>query len=44
MPMANGSVELHGGASFMKGALNYSDVITTVSNSYAEEIKNTTIW
>ncbi|MBM6838255.1 glycogen/starch synthase, partial [Clostridium saudiense] len=39
MPMANGSVELHGGASFMKGALNYSDVITTVSNSYAEEIK-----
>ena len=39
MPMANGSVELHGGASFMKGALNYSDIITTVSNSYAEEIK-----
>lgn len=39
LPMANGSVELHGGASFMKGALNYSDVITTVSNSYAEEIK-----
>jgi starch synthase len=41
MPMANGSIELHGGASFMKGALNYSDVITTVSNSYAEEIKTT---
>ena len=39
MPMENGSLELHGGASFMKGALNYSDIITTVSNSYAEEIK-----
>lgn len=39
MPVANGSIELYGGASFMKGALNYSDVITTVSNSYAEEIK-----
>lgn len=39
MPMANGSVELHGGVSFMKGALNYSDVITTVSRTYAEEIK-----
>lgn len=39
MPMANGSVELYGGASFLKGALNYSDAITTVSKSYAEEIK-----
>lgn len=39
MPMVDGSVELHGGASFLKGALNYSDLITTVSNTYAEEIK-----
>lgn len=39
MPMANGSVELHGGVSFMKGALNYSDEITTVSRTYAEEIR-----
>ncbi|MEG2246818.1 MAG: glycogen synthase GlgA [Romboutsia sp.] len=35
----NGSLELHGAVSFLKGALNYSDRITTVSNSYAEEIK-----
>lgn len=35
----NGSIELHGGASFLKGAINYSDKITTVSKTYAEEIK-----
>lgn len=35
----NGSIELHGGVSFLKGAINYSDKITTVSKTYAEEIK-----
>lgn len=35
----NGSMELYGAASFMKAALNYSDKITTVSKTYAEEIK-----
>ncbi|MGG7079653.1 glycogen synthase GlgA [Clostridium sardiniense] len=35
----NGSLELHGGVSFLKGAINYSDKITTVSRTYAEEIK-----
>ncbi len=35
----DGSLEFYGGMSFMKGALNYSDRISTVSNSYAEEIK-----
>ncbi|MEG1004614.1 MAG: glycogen synthase GlgA [Clostridium sp.] len=35
----NGSIELHGGASFLKGAINYSDKVTTVSEAYAEEIK-----
>lgn len=39
MPMINGSLEFNGGVSFMKGALNYSDQITTVSDSYAEEIQ-----
>lgn len=33
-------LEFHGGASFLKGGLVYSHVITTVSPSYAEEIKN----
>jgi starch synthase len=32
-------LELHGGASFLKGGLLYADRITTVSQSYAEEIK-----
>lgn len=32
-------LEFYGGGSCMKGALLYSDVITTVSESYAEEIK-----
>lgn len=35
----NGSMELYGAASFMKAALNYSDKVTTVSKTYAEEIK-----
>lgn len=39
MPLTNGSVELHGSVSFLKGGINYSDQITTVSNTYAEEIK-----
>jgi starch synthase len=33
------SLELHGGASFLKGGLLYSDWITTVSQTYAEEIQ-----
>ncbi|MGX6590824.1 glycogen synthase GlgA [Cetobacterium ceti] len=32
-------LEYKGGLSFMKGGINYSDFITTVSNSYVEEIK-----
>lgn len=39
MPLVNGSVELDGSVSFLKGGLNYCDQITTVSNTYAEEIK-----
>lgn len=39
MPLTNGSVELNGSVSFLKGGINYSDKITTVSNTYAEEIK-----
>lgn len=39
MPLANGSVELYGAVSFLKGGLNYCDQITTVSKTYAEEIK-----
>ena len=39
MPLDNGSVELDGSVSFLKGGLNYCDQITTVSNTYAEEIK-----
>jgi starch synthase len=33
------SVEFYGGVSFMKGGLNHSDIITTVSNTYKEEIQ-----
>lgn len=33
------SLEFYGGVSFMKGGLNYADVITTVSNTYKEEIQ-----
>lgn len=32
-------LELHGGASFLKGGLLFADRITTVSPTYAEEIK-----
>ena len=35
----NGGIELYGAASCMKGGINYSDRVATVSNSYAEEIK-----
>lgn len=35
----NGSIEFYGAASFMKGALNYSDKISTVSKTYAQEIQ-----
>lgn len=35
----NGSLELYGGVSFLKGAINYSDLITTVSKTYSEEMK-----
>lgn len=35
----DGSIEFNGGVSFLKGAINYSDKITTVSKSYEEEIK-----
>lgn len=31
-------VEFYGQVSFMKGGLNFSNIITTVSNTYAEEI------
>ncbi len=33
------ALELHGGASFLKGGLLYSDYMTTVSPTYAEEIQ-----
>ncbi|WP_281887071.1 glycogen synthase GlgA [Paenibacillus sp. YYML68] len=33
------ALEIHGGASFLKGGLLYSDYITTVSPTYAEEIQ-----
>ena len=33
------ALELHGGASYLKGGLLYSDQITTVSQTYAEEIQ-----
>ncbi|WNR42347.1 glycogen synthase GlgA [Paenibacillus roseipurpureus] len=33
------ALELHGGASFLKGGLLYSDQLTTVSQTYAEEIQ-----
>jgi starch synthase len=35
----NDKLEFYGAGSFMKGALVYSDLITTVSDSYAGEIK-----
>lgn len=38
-PFDNGSIEFDKGVSFMKGGINYSDRISTVSYTYAEEIK-----
>ncbi|MDS0528483.1 glycogen synthase GlgA [Clostridium sp. SHJSY1] len=35
----NGSLEFYGGVSFMKGGINFADKITTVSNTYADEVK-----
>lgn len=33
-------LKYYNGVSFMKGAINYADLITTVSKTYAEEIKH----
>ena len=38
-PYNNGSVEFMRCISFMKSGINYSNKVTTVSYSYAEEIK-----
>ncbi|MGL5149759.1 MAG: glycogen synthase GlgA [Clostridium sp.] len=38
-PFNNGSLEFYGGVSFMKGGIVYSDKISTVSYTYANEIK-----
>ena len=38
-PFFNGSLEHNGAISFLKGAINYSDIIATVSKTYVEEIK-----
>lgn len=38
-PFRNGSLELHGGVSFLKGGINYSDQVSTVSETYANEIQ-----
>jgi starch synthase len=35
----NGSLELYGAVSFMKGAISYSDKVGTVSKTYANEIQ-----
>jgi starch synthase len=35
----NGSLEFYGGVSFMKGGINFADKITTVSDTYANEVK-----
>ncbi|MDU1569055.1 MAG: glycogen synthase GlgA [Clostridium sp.] len=35
----SGSLEHYGAVSFLKGGINYADKVTTVSKSYAEEIK-----
>lgn len=34
------ALEFYGGVSFMKGGINYSDIITTVSKTYGEEIQD----
>lgn len=33
-------LEFYGGVSFMKGGINYADMVTTVSESYAKEIQS----
>lgn len=38
-PFNNGSLEHNGAVSFLKGGINYSDKVLTVSKSYSEEIK-----
>ena len=38
-PYEDGSLEFYGGVSFMKGGINYSDRVSTVSPSYAGEIQ-----
>ena len=38
-PYNNGSLEFYDCINFMKGGINYSDKVTTVSYSYAEELK-----
>ncbi|MDV4152624.1 glycogen synthase GlgA [Clostridium sp. AL.422] len=38
-PFLNGSLEHNGAVSFLKGGINYSDKVTTVSKTYAMEIK-----
>lgn len=38
-PIVNKSLEFYGGMSFMKGAINYSDKVLTVSETYANEIQ-----
>ncbi|MFA6075324.1 MAG: glycogen synthase GlgA [Negativicutes bacterium] len=37
--LSSDKLEFHGNVSFMKGGLTYADIISTVSNSYAEEIQ-----
>lgn len=39
-PYYNNSLAFDGGVSFLKGGVMYSDRITTVSNTYVEEIKS----
>ncbi len=33
------ALEFHGGVSFLKGGIKYSDIVTTVSKTYAQEIQ-----
>ncbi|WP_430883459.1 glycogen synthase GlgA [Fusibacter sp. JL216-2] len=35
----SGGMEFHGGVSFMKSGINFADAITTVSETYAQEIQ-----
>ncbi len=35
----SGGMEFHGGVSFMKSGINFADAITTVSETYADEIQ-----